>query len=176
MPGRAKGPLIAGQDQKGRFAKGNKLGPGRKVGSRLPPPVFDGKISTAQAGRFRDILFAMVDDLGGHDAISTGQYQLARRCAQISVMCEDMERKAAEGEPFDVTGYNQLTGQLSRALRTLGIKRTLREAAPSLKDYLNARTLERQANGTFKAEDKDDTGISDTGNGNGNGAFTVAPK
>jgi hypothetical protein len=154
MPGRAKGPLIAGQDQKGRFAKGNKLSPGRKVGYRPKPPVFDEKISSAQADRFRDLLFSMIGDLGGHDMVSTGQYQLARRCAQICVQCEIMEKRAAEGKPFDVTGYNQLTGQLSRALRVLGIRREPRDTTPSLRDYLNAQ---RQPDGAFAIKEEDET-------------------
>jgi hypothetical protein len=52
--------------------------------------------------------------------MSTGEVQLARRCAQISVACEIMEQQAAKGETFDLTSYGTLTGHLVRALNVLG--------------------------------------------------------
>jgi hypothetical protein len=48
----------------------------------------------------------------------------------ISVACEEMERKALKGEPFDPTVYGTLTGHLSRTLSLLGLKRR-RRALPS---------------------------------------------
>jgi hypothetical protein len=137
-------PLVAGQDRKGRFTKGNKLGPGRRLGSRNRPYdtgtklLLEGKNQSAAARRFCSLLLGIVSDLGGQDALSTGELQLARRCAQISVQCEIMEQKAAEGETFDVTGYGILTGHLTRALRAIGLKRVPRDVTPTLQDYLDA--------------------------------------
>jgi hypothetical protein len=65
--------------------------------------------------------------------------QLARRCAFISTQCEVMEEKSATGETFDVTAYGTLTGHLTRALKTLGLKREPRDVTPTLQNYLDAR-------------------------------------
>ena len=91
----------------------------------------------------------MAIDLGGLENLSAGEQQLIRRCAMISVACEQMEQKATAGEPFDATTYGTLTGHLTRALRTLGLKRLPRDTAPSLRDYLDAA---RQPDGVFDIE------------------------
>jgi hypothetical protein len=72
----------------------------------------------------------------------------------ISVQCELMERKAVEGAAFDATVYGHLTGHLTRALRTIGLKRQPREVTPSLRDYLDAA---RQPDGAFKIEEEGET-------------------
>jgi hypothetical protein len=104
----------------------------------------------------------MATDLGGENFLSTAEQQLIRRAAMISVQCEMMEQAALGGAAFDATTYSTLTGQLARALRTLGLKRETRDPPPSLHDYLEARHLERQANGTFKAAEKDETPTPET--------------
>lgn len=57
---------------------------------------------TAWARRFRDVLSEIVSDLGGHDGLSEGQRQLARRAATISIMCEKLEGEAAAGNAIDL--------------------------------------------------------------------------
>jgi hypothetical protein len=44
----------------------------------------------AWSRRFRDVLSEILSDLG-HDGLSEGQRQLARRCATIAIACERME-------------------------------------------------------------------------------------
>jgi hypothetical protein len=65
-----------------------------------------------------------------------------------------MEEKATAGEPFDATQYGTLTGHLTRALRTLGLKRLPRDTTPSLREYLDAA---RQPDGAFKIEEEGET-------------------
>ena len=85
----------------------------------------------------------IVTDLGGQSELSTAELQLARRCAQISVACEQMDQKAAQGETYDLTCYGMLTGDLARALKAIGLKRVPRDATPTLWSYLEAaRELE----------------------------------
>jgi hypothetical protein len=97
--------LRSGQDQKGRFTPGNKLGRGRppgalnktfRAGTRQLPEEETATEVTAR--RFHDLLAGIVNDLGGHEALSVGQLQLARRCAWISVQCEAIERLSCLGE------------------------------------------------------------------------------
>jgi hypothetical protein len=96
----------------------------------------------------------MAADLGGAGNLSAGEQQLIRRAAMISVTCEQMEQKAAAGEPFDLTAYATATGHLGRTLKLLGLKREPREEVPSLRDYLDAA---RQENGAFAVRGEDET-------------------
>jgi hypothetical protein len=89
----------------------------------------------------------MAVDLGGLENLTTSQQQLIRRAAMISVTCEQMEHRAAAGEPFDLTTYATATGHLGRTLKLLGLKREPRDTTPSLRDYLDAQ---RQPDGAFK--------------------------
>jgi hypothetical protein len=94
---------------------GNKLGKGRPVGARnkkvdLGDRFLNGDIRSPEACRFRSLLTGIINDLGGHEALSTGQLQLARRCALISTQCELMEQQAVTSSSFDATGYGILTG------------------------------------------------------------------
>jgi hypothetical protein len=116
----------------------------RSLGERIPKgrsAVTNGRSlyllgdpKTRVSRRFRDLLAAISNDLGGAEHLSTGQMQLARRCALISVTCEEMEFK---GEDFNVEMYGTLTDRLGRALSRLGLQRQPRDTTPSLEGYLN---------------------------------------
>ena len=142
---------------KHKFPFGNKFG-GRTPGAKNKPvvaPWLDGDQRLAPAQRFRVLIARMATDLGGVENLSQGELQLIRRAAMISVQCEQMEQKAIAGVPFDATVFGHLTGHLTRALRTLGLKRLPREDTPSLRDYLDAA---RQPDGAFTVEEGETTG------------------
>src|SRR5262249_53347762 len=90
---------------------------------------------TAWARRFRDVLGEIVSDLGGADLLSEGQRQLARRCATISIACEELEGEAAAGAVIDLELYGRLTDRLGRAFQRLGLKREPREILPDPLTY-----------------------------------------
>jgi hypothetical protein len=142
-----------------KFPLGNKYG-GRKPGSRnkptaIPRFVYEDSDRSEPARKFQLLAARMALDLGGAENLSQGELQLIRRCAMISVQCELMERTALAGTAFDATTYSTLTGQLTRALRTLGLKRQPHDTTPSLRDYLDAA---RQPDGAFKIEDGETAG------------------
>jgi hypothetical protein len=91
---------------------------------------------TKWARRFRDVLAEIISDIGGHDGLSEGQRQLARRCATISIMCEKLEGEAAAGNDIDVDAYGTLTDRLGRAFGRLGLRRQARDVSPTLSDFL----------------------------------------
>jgi hypothetical protein len=130
-----------GQDARGRFLPGHKLAKGRPLGSHNKATATERLLSekgqSATGVRFYDVLASIISDLGGPEALSTAQLQLARRCAWVSVQCEALEKKAAF-EPSDVTAYTMMMGHLARTLRVLGLKRQPRDVTPSLKEYLAA--------------------------------------
>jgi hypothetical protein len=92
----------------------------------------DGDLRTKASRRFQDLLANIVSDLGGPNAgLSQGQVQIARRCALLSVQCEQMEQAAVAGDTFDVEAYGQLTDRLGRAFQRLGLKRVARNVTPN---------------------------------------------
>ena len=137
--------MIIGHDKRGRFTTGN---PGRPPGSvnrprRLIPAderrtrtLTDDSPETPVLLRFHALLDDIISDLGGRDGLSTGQLQLARRCAWISAQCEAMEQRDAAGETVNPLVYGVLTGHLARAFRSIGVER--RPPTLSLQAYLSA--------------------------------------
>ena len=95
------------------------------------------------ARRWRDVLAEIISDMGGHDGLSEGQRQLARRCATIAIACERMEGEAAQGAEIDLEVYGTLTDRLGRALQRLGLKRVARDVGPTLADVIK-QDWERQ--------------------------------
>jgi hypothetical protein len=91
------------------------------------------------ARRFRDLVQAMTDDLGGGEILSEAQRQLVRRAAALSVECERLELEMASGRKVDFTDYGQLTNALGRVVGRLGIKRVAKDSTLDLKAYLSAR-------------------------------------
>ena len=79
-----------------------------------------------------------LEDLGGQDALSTAEKVLIQRCAMIATECERMEREALSGGTLDATVYSTLTGQLTRTLNSVGIKRLPKDVTPTLRDYIEA--------------------------------------
>jgi hypothetical protein len=82
------------------------------------------------ARRWRDVLAEIISDLGGHDGLSEGQRQLARRCATIAIACEKMEGEAAQGAEIDLETYGTLTDRLGRCFQRLGLRRQSRDITP----------------------------------------------
>ena len=107
-------------------------------GSSLHLSEVDGR--SAPAKRFRDILAAIVSDLGGADMLSEGQRQLARRAAMMSVECEALEAKSVAGGEIDLDTYGALSDRIGRAFHRLGLKRVPRDTGPSLQDIIARHT------------------------------------
>ncbi len=93
---------------------------------------------TTLARRFRDVLDNILGDLGGRDAISEGEYQLARRATAMCVHAELLESYLA-GQAFDrvnLEDYVKLVNGLNRTFSTLGLKRRVLDVTPNLHDYI----------------------------------------
>ena len=97
---------------------------------------------TVPARVFRDTLAEIVSDLGGRDAISEGEYQLARRAAALSVECLIAETKQAAGEPLNLDTFIPAVNALNRTLGNLGLKRRARDVTPDLATYIASKAAE----------------------------------
>jgi hypothetical protein len=91
---------------------------------------------SGEARRFKDVLAAIVSDLGGVDRLSEGQKQLCRRCALLAVEAEKLEARSISGESIDLDRFGMMTDRLGRAVSRLGLKRVPRDVTLDLKSYL----------------------------------------
>jgi hypothetical protein len=99
----------------------------------------------------------MAFDLGGRESLTEGQQQLIRRCAMISAQCELIEAEAVQGKPIKAIAYGTLTGQLTRTLNALGLKREPIDVTPALHEYLDTlQPAEPQDLVTVAAENKNE--------------------
>jgi hypothetical protein len=96
--------------------------------SRLLAGV-DGRSTIAR--RYRDVMEAIISDLGGEEVIGEGQRQLARRAAALSVQCEQIEANMATGGHVDANDYVRLVNALNRTLKTIGLKRQMKDVTPT---------------------------------------------
>ena len=104
----------------------------------LDPTAFmvgvDGR--SAVARRFRDVVGAIAEDLGGVDAITEGELQLVRRAAFMCVQTEIMEAEVANGSTLDAENYVRFVNALNRTPASIGLKRRPRDVTPDLHDYV----------------------------------------
>jgi hypothetical protein len=89
------------------------------------------------------LLAEFTGDMGGEEALSTGEMQLRRRAALMSLACEDMEKRAVVNgvETINLTIYGTLSGNLTKAIKTLGLKRGLR--GPTLQGRMIKKEQQR---------------------------------
>jgi len=102
----------------------------------LLPHITDGRLT--QARRFRDLVRAMISDAGGFENCSEVKLGLIRRLAAATVLSEDLEGKAVNGEPVDIGIFCQLASTTVRLAQRLGVDRVPKNITPSVKDYLEA--------------------------------------
>jgi hypothetical protein len=103
----------------------------------LLPHIADGR--QAEARRFRDCVRALIQDAGGIENCSEVRLGLIRRLAAATVLSEDIEAKAVNGEPIDISTFCQLASTTVRLAQRLGIERVPRDVSPSLADILRER-------------------------------------
>ncbi len=95
----------------------------------------DGRSLTAR--RYRDLYQAFIADLGGMATVSEAQTQLARRCAAMACIAEQMEAEFVAGDGYDLERYLHLVGTLARTLTKLGLERRACDVTePNLHEYL----------------------------------------
>jgi hypothetical protein len=88
----------------------------------------------------------MISDAGGVECCTEIRLGLIRRLAAATVLSEEIEGKAVNGEPVDVGTFCQLASTTVRLAQRLGIERVPRDVSPSLAEYLS------QAHGVSDSE------------------------
>lgn len=89
--------------------------------------------------KVRQVEAEIASDLGGPEGLSEAQRALARRAAVLAAVLEDAEARWAIGQAFDLQAYLAAVNALRRVLTTLGLNRRMRDAVPSLHQYLDMK-------------------------------------
>lgn len=89
-------------------------------GSRV---FVEGDGRSAWSRRWKDIVAALADDLGGEDAIGEIERSLIRRAAALTCEVEKLEGMLSEGKDVDVDALARIVGHLRRVLEQLKGKR-----------------------------------------------------
>ena len=74
---------------------------------------------TANARRFRDLYFGLIEGAGGPEVLGCRELQLCRRGAAMAVQIEMMENDLAAGRVIDFNRFNSATNTLLRIFREL---------------------------------------------------------
>jgi len=102
----------------------------------LLPKIKDGRHT--QARRFRDLVHAFISDAGGIENVSEVKLGLVRRLAAATVLSEEIEAQAVNGERVDVSTFCQLASTTVRLSQRLGIERVPKLVGPTLTDIIRA--------------------------------------
>ena len=97
-------------------------------------PGLDGRSATAR--RFRDLVNAVVADMGGLDRCSEIKIGLLRRFAAATVQAELLEARMVNGEQIDIGQLCTLASTAVRIASRLGLERRTKPVLPTVKDYL----------------------------------------
>jgi hypothetical protein len=97
-------------------------------------PGLDGRSSAAR--RFRDLVAAFINDMGGADQCSDIKLGLLRRLAAVTVQAEVLEARMINGEQVDIGTLCTLASTTVRLSQRLGIERVPRDVTQSLDDIL----------------------------------------
>lgn len=104
------------------------------TGAALLPGV-DGR--TGPARRYRELVYCMVDDLGGD--LPTAKQAVVNRAASLIVWCEKQEADFALTGELDVATFTTATNTLRRLLADIGLDRKSKDITPTLHEYLAER-------------------------------------
>lgn len=119
-----------------RRQKAGKSHPARSAVTNASRLVQGADGRSAIARRFRDVYNEVIGDLGGADATSEAERQLARRAAALATYAENIEAKLARGEDVDSEDWVRIINALNRTFGMIGLQRRPRNATPSLGEYL----------------------------------------
>src|SRR6516162_8430433 len=89
----------------------------------------------SKARRFRDLVRAMINEAGGLENCTEVRLGLIRRLAAATVLSEEIEGKAVNGEAVDIGTFCQLASTTVRLAMRLGIERIPREVVPDPLQY-----------------------------------------
>jgi hypothetical protein len=86
--------------------------------------------------RYESIRCGIIADLGGEDAVTTAQAQMADRAAFISMKLEMLQIADLSGGEIDLQRYGELVDRGRRSFETIGLERRARDLTPTVDQYV----------------------------------------
>lgn len=87
--------------------------------------------------RFKELAADLVHHLAGEP--TAPQLAIIRRAAALAAWCEQQESAQAQGGELDIAAFTTATNTLRRLLADLGLERRMRDATPTLEQFLRDR-------------------------------------
>jgi hypothetical protein len=78
---------------------------------------------TKVARRFQSVFSSILADQGNMEIMSEGRRQLARRCAALAVIAEQMEAQYIMEEKFNLDDYLNIVRVLNTTFKNIGLDR-----------------------------------------------------
>jgi hypothetical protein len=114
--GGAVAPSKGAAKSAGRVRTRSRVTTGRAV-------FVEGDGNSRWARRYRDLIAAHCQDLGGVDLLSEAQLSLIRRASAIELELEQAEGKLSMGEAVDLDAFARAASHLRRLFETIGVER-----------------------------------------------------
>jgi hypothetical protein len=109
--------------------------------------------------RFCDLVAEITSDLGGPGELGESQRQIIKRIASMSVWCESMECRMADGEEIDIDRFQRTSNSLRRLCETIGLRRVPKDVTPSLDQVMARHAAEKAAQARKSAEPAEATDV-----------------
>jgi hypothetical protein len=97
------------------------------------------------ARRFRDVLYDLIAEFGGANALTTAELGLARQAAALTLRAESLQAAIVKGEPVSDDELIRTASEARRimfALRRAKARKREPAAAPSLSEYLRSSPVD----------------------------------
>jgi hypothetical protein len=105
----------------------------------------EGDGNSRWARRYRDLISAHCQDLGGVDLLSGAQLSLIRRASAIELELEQMEGKLSMGQSVDLDVFTRSASHLRRLFETIGIERRAKTIDQALSPLRHRWAIEEAA-------------------------------
>lgn len=92
-----------------------------KIGKLVTVAQLDGRLQAVKD--YRLFVDALVDQLGGVEAVSLVKKAMVERFAMLTIQLSAMDARALTGEPVDMAAYATISGAAGRIANLIGLNR-----------------------------------------------------
>jgi hypothetical protein len=93
--------------------------------------VEGGDLRSPWSIRWKNLILAHMNDLGGAEVLSEAQISICKRASAMECELEFLEARMSEGQDVDLDQYGRLAGRLCRMFEIIGIERLARPLDPT---------------------------------------------